>query len=139
MPWNVTPSDVAARWRPLSAEETAVSEVLLGDAQAQLDRKRPRLAAQVLLQPTDPEYVPERSVIALLAEVVQRVLRNPDVQTSVQVSSDGSVGQSFPTTVALARPRLEVTEADLATLDPAPVTSQAVASGSGAYSVPLDY
>lgn len=129
MPYAVTPADVAARWRPLDAAETNVATVLLEDATALLDAKRPRLRDDVTAG-----IVPERLVVVLLADMVQRVLRNPDVQSSINLGSDGSVGQSFPTaTVAVARPRLEVTEHDLATLQP---SASAVAAPRGIYSMP---
>ncbi len=128
MPYAVTPADVAARWRPLDIDEAAVATVLLLDAEALLNRKRPTLQADVAAL-----RVPERLVVIVLADMVQRVLRNPDVQSSVQLGADGSVGQSFPTAVVnVARPRLEVTDADLATLVPA----APLASVGGWYSVP---
>lgn len=122
MPYPVTPADVAARWRPLDAAETDVATILLGDAEVLLDAKRPGLAEATALPATDPAHVPMRLVVIVLADMVQRVLRNPDVQTSMSLSSDGSVAQSFPGAVAnAARPRLEVTAYDLAQLEPAPV------------------
>jgi hypothetical protein len=132
MSYSVSPADVAARWRPLDEAETAVALVLLEDAVTLVDVARPLLGLQVT-----EGVVPERLVIQVLADMVQRVLRNPDVQSSVQLGADGSVGQSFPTaTVAVARPRLQLTEYDLATLD-APVASAVATARGGAYSVPL--
>lgn len=136
MVYPVTPQDVAARWRPLDAAETNVATVLLGDAEVLLDHKRPGLAAATALAAGQPGHVPVRLVVAVLADMVQRVLRNPDVQTSIQLGADGSVGQSFPTSVAnAARPRLEVTSHDLETLVAAP---PAGGVAHVAYSLPYD-
>lgn len=131
MPYVVTTQDIADRWRPLSAEEDAVAGVLLEDAQALLDVKLPRLEAQVAAG-----VVPERLVTAMLVEAVQRVLRNPDVQTNLQLGADGSLGVGYAVARAteVARPRLELTEADLALLRPSPAVP--LASG-GIYSIPL--
>lgn len=133
MPYPVTPADVAARWRPLDTAETNVATVLLGDAEVMLNRKRPGLEAAVALAPGVVGHVPVRLVVAVLADMVQRVLRNPDVQSSLQLGADGSVGQSFPASAAnAARPRLEVTDHDLATLAPVAASRP----GSRVYSVP---
>lgn len=134
MVYPVTAADIVARWRPLDASETAVATVLLVDAEVMLDRKRPGLAAAVALLPGTAGHVPVRLVVAVLADMVQRVLRNPDVQSSLQLGADGSISQSFPAaTVNVARPRLEVSEYDLATLVPAPLVGVPVHS---VYSVP---
>jgi hypothetical protein len=130
MPYAVTPEDVEARWRPLDAAERNVAVVLLQDAAVLLDARLPRLRAQVTAG-----TVLERQVVIVLADMVQRVLRNPDVQTSLQLSADGSVGQSFPTNAAnAARPRLEVTDYDVASLQPAPMVGGVPARG--VYSLP---
>lgn len=129
MPYAVTPEDVAARWRPLDDSERAVATVLLQDAEVLLNAKMPTLAARYTAGTVDA-----RLVTIVLAEMVQRVLRNPDVQSSLQLGADGSIGQSFPTaTVNVARPRLDVTEYDLAMLTPVVALGQA---STGIYSVP---
>jgi hypothetical protein len=56
------------------------------------------------------------------------------VQASINLGSDGSVGQSFPTAgVNAARPRLEISDFDLSVLTPA---AYAVGTSNAIYSVP---
>lgn len=135
MPVQVTPQDVADRWRPLSDDETQVASVLLDDAVDRVYGRLPLLDAWVA-----DTLVTERTIVSVLSDVVQRVLRNPEVQASLQLGADGSLGQSFPTRAAdVARPRLEVTDADLDQLIPRPVVALPTPTppASGAYSIPL--
>lgn len=139
MLYPVSPNDVAAQWRPLSASEEAVAEVLLTYAEVLLLTRYPALPTKTVTVPAGqqapPGKIDSRAVTAVLADMVQAVLRNPDVQSNIQLSSDGSIGASWPTNTAnIARPRLLVTDQHLLSLTPAP--SVAVAAGSGWYSVP---
>lgn len=138
MLFPVTTADVAARWRPLSVAEEQVAGILLGDAETLLLLKRRTLPDVVqdvpVGQPAPAGVIPLRAVKLVLADMVQAVLRNPDVQNSVQIGSDGSIGTSWPTATAQAlRPRMMVTEEHLASLQPAVVPLSSVA---GWYSVP---
>lgn len=128
--YAVGPEDIEARWRPLSDAERSVALELLDDATVLLDTRLPRLAVEVAAG-----RVPERLVVIALCEAVQRVLRNPDVQTSFSLSADGSIGQGFGAPSAVARPRLELTAADLAPLEP-PATLPSGVSNR-VYSIPL--
>lgn len=79
-----TPSDVAARWRPLSAAEVTVATALLGDASAMM---RARVA-------TLDDRIGDGDLDATLAtavcvQMVLRVLRNPDGLVSEQIDDYG--------------------------------------------------
>lgn len=73
-----TPADVAARWRPLSGEETTVATTLLEDAWRMLGRDYKAASGVVLddAMTADPDLSPE--VVRVLANSVLRVLKNPD-------------------------------------------------------------
>lgn len=134
MPYAVGPEDIEARWRPLSSDERSVAQELLDDAAVLLDTRLPTLAALVAAG-----AVSQRLVVIALTDAVQRVLRNPDVQASLSIGADGTIGQSFGAAAAAARPRLELTDADLAPLAAAVGGESSQASGvsSRAHSVPL--
>jgi hypothetical protein len=77
MPNPAHPTDVAARWRPLSTEETTVAQTLLFDAWIKLKRHATRRDVDVeeaIL--TDVDLSNE--VIRVLATAVLRVLKNPE-------------------------------------------------------------
>lgn len=138
MLFPVSPDAVAARWRPLSAAEEDVAVELLKDAEVLLIQARRDLPAIVQDVPDGevaaPGMVPLRLVQAVLADMVQAVLRNPDVQSSVQISSDGSIGSAWPSASRQrAAPRMMVTAEHLASLQPA---VSPVPSAAGWYSVP---
>ena len=130
MPYAVTPEDIEARWRPLSDDERSVAQELLDDAAVLLDTRLPLLAEQVAAG-----VVSERLVVIALCDAVQRVLRNPDVQTSLSLSADGSIGQGFGSPSAVARPRLELTDADVAPLHL--TAAIPVGVSNRVYSIPL--
>jgi hypothetical protein len=139
MLFPVTHEDVADRWRPLSAAEQMVATYLLGDAETLLLLKRPDLPSKVVDVPANQApaagVIPLRLVKLVLADMVQAVLRNPDVQSSIQLSSDGSIGSSWPSASAQAlRPRMMVTAEHLESLHPAVVAVPS--AGTGWYSVP---
>lgn len=116
MAYNITIEDVVNRWRALetdgSPSEEDIAGTLLADAIVKIDLARPLLADAV-----SAGTVPERLVTMCAAEVVIRVLSNPDLNSQQQVGADGSVGIGFhkPTT----RPRLVVTDEDLSDIDDA--------------------
>lgn len=142
MVYAVTPNDVAAVWRPLSTAEESVAEVLLLYAEVLLLTRRPDLPAKTVAVPAGQAapagMIDQRAVVAVLADMVQAVLRNPDVQSSIQLTSDGSVSASWTTNVTVknARPRLMVNDEHLLSLQPAAVPPVMVVGGSGWYSVP---
>lgn len=126
MAFTVTTADVVARWRVLSTEESAVSDVLLGDLKTDLELRRPALlpllddlsggdaAAQAkagLLQ---------RIITAVLANAVKRALRNPDTLRSTNIGADGAIGVGYDNgTESLSNTRATLDRKDLADIDKA--------------------
>jgi hypothetical protein len=130
--FGAVPADIAVRWRPLNADETAISVVLLEDADLKLAVKRPGLAAQIAAGVVDG-----RLAVMVLADVCIRVLANPDAYKSTSVGGDGSVSASYFGTEVL-RPRISISDADMHEIDSAtssdptgysPVRSRVIASG----------
>lgn len=114
MAYGVTTADIEARWRPLSAAEDEVAFTLLQDAETKLNAYRPQLPTAVA-----ENRVPLRIVVDVLVDMVQRVLRNPDVIRAQNVSSDGSVGLTYGMgeDTIRANMRLQVTDEHLAAVD----------------------
>ncbi len=81
MPNPAIVPDLAARWRPLNAQQTTNAEAFLTDAWSYLTDLMPTLE-QRLVEGT----VNEDSVIRVVSSMVLRVLRNPDAK--VQESLD---------------------------------------------------
>lgn len=118
MAYNVTIDDVIDRWRALETDgvpsEETIAATLLEDAVIKIDLARPMLAAAVAAGD-----VPERLVAMAAAEIVIRVLSNPDLNSQQQIGADGSVGVGFQRQPRNPRPRVVVTDADLADIDDA--------------------
>lgn len=77
MPNPALPTDVAARWRPLSAEESDVALTLLSDAWVMLKRHATRRGVDIETAiATDVDL--KSGVIRVLANAVLRVLKNPE-------------------------------------------------------------
>jgi hypothetical protein len=116
MAYSVTINDVIGRWRALDTEgtpsEATIAATLLEDAVIKIDLARPMLAAAV-----SAGDVPARLVAMAAAEIVIRVLSNPDLNSQQQVGADGSVGVGFQK--PYLRPRVIVTDEDLADIDDA--------------------
>ena len=68
-----TTADLAARWRPLEADEGTVGATLLADAWRMLKRAVVNVEADVA---DDTDYSDE--VVRVLASAVLRVLKNPE-------------------------------------------------------------
>lgn len=121
---SVLTLDLEARWRPLSPAETAVAEELIASAIVQLRFLRPNLEALV-----DLGTIPARIVTDAVCEVVQRVLRNPDLLRGQNITGDGGIGITYglgeDTNHAL--PRLRFSDDDLHVID----TALAVAGATG--------
>lgn len=73
MPNPATTADIAARWRPLTAQETTNATAFLADAWALLLMRRPTLEADITAG-----KVTTTNVIRVVVAMVLRVLRNPD-------------------------------------------------------------
>lgn len=118
--YDVTPTDIANRWRALTPDETDIAEFLISDAADQVDIKRPAVATIVAGDPGGKVY---RAVRQLIIDAVQRVLRNPDVMDAQQIGADGSLGFQFRTDnelkIGQSGLRCQIADADLALLDAA--------------------
>jgi hypothetical protein len=73
MPNPATVSDIEARWRPLTAQETTNATAFLDDAWELLISRRPNLETHV----ADGD-VSEANVVRVVAWMVRRVLMNPE-------------------------------------------------------------
>ena len=73
MPIPASTTDIEARWRPLSEQETVNADAWLTDAYAILLDRRPTLEADVTAG-----TVSEGNVRRVLCQMVLRVLKNPD-------------------------------------------------------------
>jgi len=105
--YNVSPTDVADRWRTLSASETAIAQTLLDDLVNDLDVHRPKLEQTLadLLADDDDAVVAkgvmlQRVIVKTLANAVKNALRNPDVLRSATIGADGSIGVGYDNTLA---------------------------------------
>lgn len=115
MYFNATVLDIENRWRPLSDAETAIANVLLADADRILYNNRPQLVAAIA--ETDPaKHVDPELVPPVLADMVIRVLSNPDMYRTTNVGADGSVGVGYFSTEVL-RPRVALAAGDLDEID----------------------
>jgi hypothetical protein len=93
--YPVAPADVAARWRALDDDETAVAAVLIDDLCSDLDLLRPSLAA-TYADATDPELtVLRKTIVRTIAEATKRALRNPDTLSSTNLSADGGIAVGY--------------------------------------------
>lgn len=114
--FNVDVSDIEARWRPLSPEESSVAAVLLGDADRNLFFARPVLASAVALDMLDPLYIDPELAKVVVVDQVWRVLINPDSFRTTNVGADGTIGAGYFSTEVL-RPRVALAAGDLDTID----------------------
>lgn len=114
-----TASDVTMRWAKTPDTETAaLIDVRLDDVERMLKKRIPDLDDQITAGEVD-----EADVIQVEADVVLRLVRNPDGYSS---ETDGTYGYTFSREMAFGR--LEITPEDWATLG--------VVSGVGAELVP---
>lgn len=122
-----TPMDIESRWRPLSNEEEIVASTLLDDAWRLLNRSLPDLASRM---DANPSTVDTGDVKMVLANMVIRVLRNPDGyrQESIQ-------DYAYTFDVVTASGRLTVTDDELALL----ASAASDLSASGAFSIVPTY
>jgi hypothetical protein len=114
MTYNVSPSDIESRWRPLSDAETDVANTLIEDAIVLIDINRPSLAAAVAAG-----TVPERVVVMTIAEAVLRILANPDILSNQSVSADGGVSIGWQFQQKTTKPRMTLSLLDFLNIDQA--------------------
>lgn len=81
---QVTANDIAARWRPLTADETTIAETYIGDAEAELIMQLGLRG--VADAPEDERWA--RVYVATVAEMVRRFLMNPEGWSSESVAID---------------------------------------------------
>lgn len=73
MPNPASVADIEARWRPLVGHEVANAEAFLGDAWAEVLRRRKNIEADIAA-----DKVSEENVVRVVVAMVLRVLRNPE-------------------------------------------------------------
>ena len=129
MPYNVSPADVEARWRPLSDDETDIAQTLLDDFSNDLDLARPTLS-NFLIGLAEPMHTAlERAIVRTLALATKRALRNPDTLSNTTIDPAGGIGVGYDNRAeSLANTSASLTRADFAAIDSAvlAVTSDVV-------------
>jgi hypothetical protein len=128
MPFAASTADIEARWRELSVEESDVGAVLVTDALTKLSIARPSLpaviaaadAAAALPGATAAQIQAAKDwdvlIKSAIAEVVMRVLNNPDRLRSTTIGADGSIGVGYGGT-EVDRARLGFGAFDLSDID----------------------
>lgn len=116
MYFNVTTLDIENRWRPLTDAEADVANVLLEDADRILYNNRPQLLTAI--NATDPDQQVDPGLVPpVLADMVIRVLGNPDSYRTTNVGADGSIGVGYFNPVEILRPRVALAPGDLDEID----------------------
>jgi hypothetical protein len=103
-----TSTDVENRWRSLTPDEVVIVETLLDDAWAMLRRRRPTLEADIAAS-----TVSEADAVRILANMVLRVMKNPEGKRSEQIDD-----YSYTRDNTLSSGELYVTAEELADLTP---------------------
>jgi hypothetical protein len=110
--YNVSTSDIEARWRPLSDAEQEIAAVLIDDAIILIDTRRPALAAAVA-----SGAVAERVVVMTVVEAVKRILANPDLLSNQSVTADGGISQGWQFQQKTSAPRMSLSLLDFQAID----------------------
>lgn len=113
-----TVADLAARWRPLSAQETTNGNTFLEDAWRMLRRRFATIEADVA---TDPDLSAE--VVRVMATAVLRVMKNPDGKRQESIDD-----YSWTKDQSVSAGLLYFTDAELDALSDDPATSGPVFS-----------
>ena len=124
MPNPATVSDIEARWRPLTADESITAITLLADAWWILLGRLPSLEENMTAQTVAPE-----NVVRVLSAMVLRVLRNPDGKLEEQIDD-----YRYRRDSVVSSGTLQVTADELADLTPGrarPKSVRLVAYGDG--------
>lgn len=103
-----TIADIEARWRPLSEQEAVNATAFLEDAWWMVTTRLPELEDNLA-----EGYVYERNVIRVLANMVIRVLRNPDGKIQEQIDD-----YSYRRAELISTGALHVTDDELSDLTP---------------------
>lgn len=123
MPNPVIPSDLAARWRPLSVEEEEVAQALIDDAWAVLLARVPGIEARM-----SAGTLSDALVRKVESAMVLRVLRNPEGLRQFSID-DGS----YTRDQALSSGLLYLADNEAAEL----TTVAGYTAGRGAYIISL--
>lgn len=83
------PTDVAARWRPLSAAETVVAQTLVVDASTLLRQRFPGIDDNITSGALDPNIA-----TMVCAGMVIRALNSPDDGVASESATTGPFGRS---------------------------------------------
>lgn len=118
-----SPADIEARWRPLSSAENTVAQTHLDDAWLELQQNVPTMVARLEVEPA---VLDVNIVKRVLAQMVKRVLKNPDGYQSEQIDD-----YKFVRAKEDATGELYITERELALLTPG--------SSTGAFSIRPSY
>ena len=122
-----SPDDVADIWRPLTDAERARAENLIAKASAMLRAACPfDVDARIALKdtdPTDPDALDKAIVAAVVADMVKRVMANPEGVASKSesvgpFSSSTTFTGHFDRTQSDVRGRLVVLDSDIDQLRP---------------------
>lgn len=108
MPNPTSTSDIAARWRPLTTQETTNADAFLADAWAMLLTRRPTLEADIAAG-----TVTDANVVRVVSAMVLRLLRNPDGKLSERIDD-----YSYTRDALVASGALHVTPDELADITP---------------------
>lgn len=123
MAFDVSTTDIEARWRPLTTDESDVAFARLEDAALRLRLARPALDAYVNALPVNALRADlEQAIRVALAEAVIRYLRNPDLLRSQTIGADGAVGIGFETDTERSAGGVFISDDDLAAIDAAVAT-----------------
>lgn len=104
------PADIEARWRPLSSAESTVAQTHIDDAWLELQHYVPTMVTRL---EADPAELDVNVVKRVLAQMVKRVLKNPDGYQSEQIDD-----YKFVRAKEDASGELYITEKELALLAP---------------------
>lgn len=105
-----TSADVAARWRPLTAAESTVADVLVGDASALIRQRFPGIDATIAAGNLDPDLVK-----MVVAGMVKRALIAP--LDGVSQQAEGTGPYSHSETFANPMRNVFLTAADLVLIE----------------------
>ena len=114
MAYDITAADIESRWRALSDEESDLATVLISDAIVKIDLARPQLAAAVTAGDVSLQLV-----AMAVADIVIRVLTNPDRLRSTVIGADGSISVGYGLATEVDRARVGIGAGDLDAIDAA--------------------
>lgn len=129
-----TPTDLAARWRPLTEAETARAAVLLADASRMVRRRWRDIDARIASPETAPGHLDAEDVEMIVCGMVRRAMLG-GVETGAGVTEQAETAGPFSVTRRFNNPlgNLYLSADDVAVLDP----PEGTAGGRRAFVVDL--